>query len=79
MFIPCLSRVLQTEPHFGTDYEVERIPDDTIKAWKACGVNPAHRLPAPNEFIDQEMRLARHPEPKCQAQRSLPGKNDLNS
>ena len=64
---------VQTEPHFGTDYEVEKIPDDIIKSWKNCGTNPAHKLPTPNDLIDREMTIVQHPQPKCKAQHSLPG------
>ena len=42
----CRFFVSQVEEHFGTEYHVEKISDETIKAWRNCGVNEHHRWAA---------------------------------
>ena len=39
----CRFFVSQVEEHFGTEYHVEKISDETIKSWRNCGVNEHHR------------------------------------
>ena len=43
----------QVEPHYGTDYQVEKIPKDVILSWKSGPTNPQLKLPQTNELIDK--------------------------
>ena len=47
------ARYLETkvEPHYGTEYHTDRIPEDSLAQWRAAGTNPAFFLPPPNPLI----------------------------
>ena len=69
------------EPHYGTEYHIDRIPEDSLAQWRAAGHNPAFFLPPPNPLIcspclapDQSAGLAsarnfRQPELFCLLER----------
>lgn len=44
-------RVNQKEKWYGTEYQVEEIPDVKLKHWGSCGLNDKLALPVRNEFI----------------------------
>lgn len=48
---------LKVEPHFGTEYHVERIGEEVLNRWRNCGRNEEHKLPGPNNLIDKEMAM----------------------
>ena len=41
----------KVEPHYGTEYHVDRIPEETLAQWRNAGSNPAFSLPLPNPLI----------------------------
>ena len=41
----------KVEPHYGTEYHIDRIPEDSLAQWRAAGHNPAFFLPPPNPLI----------------------------
>ena len=41
------------EPHFGTEYHVEKIPQNVLHTWHNCGLNSDLRVPRPNDLIDK--------------------------
>ncbi|XP_033756882.1 insulin-degrading enzyme-like isoform X2 [Pecten maximus] len=45
------SVVDQTETLYGTKYKLEKIPEEKLQEWSACGYHENLRLPAVNEFI----------------------------
>lgn len=42
---------MQVEPHYGTEYHVDRITEETLSEWRGAGHNPAFSLPQPNPLI----------------------------
>ena len=42
------------EPHYGTEYHVEKIDNAVLTQWRQCGLNCELRVPRPNDFIDKE-------------------------
>ena len=42
---------VQVEPHYGTEYHVDRISEETLSQWRNAGHNPAFSLPPPNPLI----------------------------
>ena len=41
----------KVEPHYGTEYHVDRIPAETLEQWRSAGHNPVFSLPPPNPLI----------------------------
>ncbi len=54
-----LCRYLETkvEPHYGTEYHVDRVSSDNIEQWKKAGTHPDLRLPEPNPLISSLPQL----------------------
>lgn len=65
--------VTEVEPHYGTEYHMEKIPDDVISGWKKCGINPDHSLPKPNELIDYDMEIVEIEDQKRHHEGAKPG------
>ena len=45
------------EPHYGTEYHVEKIDNAVLTQWRQCGLNCELRVPRPNDFIDKEAKV----------------------
>ena len=45
------------EPHFGTEYHVEKIPNEILDKWHNCGSNIDLNLPKPNLLIDNNPQM----------------------
>jgi hypothetical protein len=43
----------QVEPHYGTEYQVEKIPKDVLSDWRSSSTDSQLRLPDANELIDK--------------------------
>ncbi|KAK4883510.1 hypothetical protein RN001_006829 [Aquatica leii] len=41
----------QTEPWYGTQYKLEKIPKDVMEEWRNCGLCPELRIPDKNDFV----------------------------
>ena len=39
------------EPHYGTEYHVDRIAEESLAEWRSAGHNSAFFLPPPNPLI----------------------------
>lgn len=46
------------EPHFGTEYHVEKIEANVLAKWHECGIQPELRVPRPNDLIDKNQNIA---------------------
>ena len=44
------------EPHYGTEYHVDRISEETLTGWRNAGQNNAFSLPPPNPLICSDPR-----------------------
>ena len=60
--------LLQVEPHYGTEYHVEKIPRTVLMSWRNCSFNDELKLPKPNDLIDRNNKMV-----PCDQQRE----NDL--
>lgn len=47
-----------TEPYFGVKYSTEPIAPAVVSAWENMAIDPALKVPSPNEFIPQTEALA---------------------
>lgn len=45
------------EEWYGTEYKLEKIPEEKLKAWENCGLHDSLNLPARNEFIPTNFDL----------------------
>lgn len=45
------------EPHFGTEYHVEKIDAAVLAKWHACGLHPDLKVPRPNDLIDKTQEV----------------------
>ena len=43
--------IVQVEPHYGTEYHIDRISEETLSQWRNAGHNSAFSLPPPNPLI----------------------------
>ena len=50
-------KVTMTEKWYGTQYELEAIPDDLLQRWRSASTNPVLAMPKPNQFIPQNLEL----------------------
>ena len=41
------------EPHYGTEYHVEKIDSSILHTWHNCGINSELEVPRPNDLIDK--------------------------
>merc|ERR1719461_1470246 len=46
----------KVEPHYGTEYHVDRISEETLTEWRNAGQNNAFSLPPPNPLICSDPR-----------------------
>uniref|UniRef100_A0A6A7G139 Insulin-degrading enzyme n=1 Tax=Hirondellea gigas TaxID=1518452 RepID=A0A6A7G139_9CRUS len=53
------SKAKSSEKWYGTQYHMEPISDATLQRWSTAGTNPALVLPKPNQFIPQNLELAK--------------------
>jgi len=49
----------KTEPWYGTEYSISKIPLETIESWKSAGLHDSLRLPDKNDFIPTNFELAK--------------------
>ena len=49
--------LLQVEPHYGTEYHVEKIARPVLISWKNCAFNDELKLPKPNDLIDRDNKM----------------------
>ncbi|KAL5021570.1 hypothetical protein ScPMuIL_000725 [Solemya velum] len=61
-------RTDQKEKWYGTDYKLEKIPEDKMQLWRNCGVHENLKLPGENEFIPTNFDLV----PKMATENSFP-------
>ena len=48
---------MQVEPHYGTEYHVEKIPRTILMSWRNCSFNEELKLPQPNDLIDRKNEM----------------------
>ena len=51
----------KVEAHYGTEFHIDRIPEDMISQWRNAGTNPEFSLPQPNPLISTVPSLIRPP------------------
>ncbi|XP_065556618.1 insulin-degrading enzyme-like [Artemia franciscana] len=56
------------EKYYGTNYKVEKIPEDIVTKWKNAGINSCMHLPERNEFVPTKFDL----KPRDELNTSLP-------
>lgn len=47
----------RTDPIYGTEYVIERLPETSLNRWRNPPFNPNLTLPCPNEYIPQNFTL----------------------
>ncbi len=52
------------EPHFGTEYHVEKIEPGVLEAWNDCETSAEHKVPRPNDLICKNPQLISLQDPK---------------
>ncbi|KAF2362602.1 Peptidase M16 N-terminal [Trinorchestia longiramus] len=56
------AKTTKTEKWYGTQYELEPVPEAMLEQWRNSGRNPALALPKPNPFIPENLELCTHSE-----------------
>ena len=41
----------KVEPHYGTEYHLDRVSEEVLASWRRPGTNPAFSLPPPNPLL----------------------------
>ena len=49
--------ISQVEPHYGTEYQMEKIPPTTLNSWRKNTTNDELKLPRQNTLLDKDPTL----------------------